>query len=133
MATFSDFAKKGAPHEFIVNSSEIEGRAPGKAIKKRSKIKEKTVRKHTSEKHAFFLNFGSILGGFWHHFGSQNAIKNRMKFWKRFWRPNDANRLLIWGRPGGMRGGPGEDNGGVLELTPGRESRQRIEGRGQEL
>ena len=33
--------------------------------------------------------------------------------------------LLFWERPGGMRGGPGEDNGGVLELTPGRESRQR--------
>ena len=41
--------------------------------------------------------------------------------------------LIFWERPGGMRGGPREDNGGVLELTSGRESRQRIEGRGQEL
>ena len=79
------------------------------------------------------MNFGIILGGFWHHFGRPNAFKNRMKFWMRFWTPKYANKLEIWGRPGGMRGGPGEDNGGVLELTPGRESRQRIEGRGQEL
>ena len=30
--TCSDFAKKNAPHEFIVNSNEIEGRAPGNAV-----------------------------------------------------------------------------------------------------
>ena len=37
--------------------------------------------------------------------------------------------LIFWARLGGMREGPGEDNGGVLELTPGknrgREPRQR--------
>ena len=87
LATFSDFAKKGAPHEFIVNSSEIEGRAPGKAIKKRSKIDEKTVWKHTWKKHAFFMNFGIILGGFGIYFRTQNAFKIRVKFWMRFWRP----------------------------------------------
>ena len=36
---------------------------------------------------------------------------------------------LFWGRPGGMRGVPGEDNGGVRERTPdknrGREPRRR--------
>ena len=75
------------------------------------------------------MNFGIILGGFWHHFGSPNAFKNRVKFWRSFWRPNEANRHLIWGRRGGMREGPGEDNGGVLERTPGknrgREPRRR--------
>ena len=79
------------------------------------------------------MNFGIILEGFWHHFGSQNAIKNRVKFWMRFWKLKVEPDPVKEGRPGGMRGGPGEDNGGVLELTPGRESRQRIEGRGQEL
>ena len=61
------------------------------------------------------MNFGIILEGFWHYFGSQNAIKNRVKFWMRFWRPTEAPAHLHEGRPGGMRGGPGEDNGGVLE------------------
>ena len=28
-----------------------------------------------------------ILGAFWKHFGSQEAFKNRVKFWMRFWRP----------------------------------------------
>ena len=41
--TFSDFAKKGAPHETIAPADEIEVRAPGKVIKKHSKIEEKTV------------------------------------------------------------------------------------------
>ena len=115
--------------EIIVNSNEIEARALGKATKKPSKIEEKTVRKHTWEKHAFFMNFGIILEGFWHHFGSQNAIKNRVKFWMRFWRPTDAPGHLQEGRPGGMRGVPGEDNGGIRERTPaenrGREPRRR--------
>ena len=62
------------------------------------------------------MNFCIILGGFWHHFGSPNAFKNRVKFWMRFWRPNEANKHLIWGRLGGMRGGPGEDNGGVQRI-----------------
>ena len=125
MATFSDFAKKGAPHEFIVNSSEIEGRAPGKAIKKPSKIEEKTVRKHTWEKHAFFMNFGIILGGFWHHFGSPNAFKNRVKFWMRFWRPAEAPRHLEEGRPGGMRGALGRIMEGYKDPKVAGETRTR--------
>ena len=108
---------------------QIKGRAPGKATKKPSKIKEKTVRKHTSEKQTFFMNLGSILNSFWHHFGSQTAIKNRVKFWKRFWTPKRGPEHLQEGRPGGMRGVPGEDNGGVRERTPaensGREPRRR--------
>ena len=55
------------------------------------------------------MNFGIILGGFWHHFGNPNAFKNRVKFWMRFWRPTEAPGHLQEGRPGGMRGVPGED------------------------
>ena len=61
------------------------------------------------------MNFGIILGGFWHHFGSPNAFKNRVKFWMRFWNVKVEPELVKEGRPGGMRGGPGEDNGGVRE------------------
>ena len=75
------------------------------------------------------MNVGIILGAFWHHFGSQNAFKNRKIFFMHFWRPNWATLLVIWGRLGGMRGVLGEDNGGVRERTPdknrGREPRRR--------
>ena len=75
------------------------------------------------------MNFCIILEGFWHHFGTPNAFKNRVKFWKRFWKPKRGPEPLHNWRPGGMRGGPGEDNGGVLERTPdknrGREPRRR--------
>ena len=82
--TFSDFAKKGAHHEFICHGEEIEGRALGKARKKHSKIEEKTEEKQARKNNAFFSNFGLILGGFWEHFGSQKAFKTRVKFWMRF-------------------------------------------------
>ena len=85
---FLTLRKKAHPTNSLEITMQIKGRAPGKAIKKPSKIKEKTVRKHTWKKHAFFMNFGIILGGFWHHFGSQNASKNRVKFWMRFLTPN---------------------------------------------
>ncbi len=123
MGTFSDFAKKGAPHEFIVNSNEIEGRAPGNATKKPSKIEEKTVRKHTWEKHAFFMNLGIILGGFWHHFGSQNAFKNRVKFWMRFWRSKKWPSRFFWV-------GPAECAGPVGRIMEGYENIQKRRGDG---
>ena len=88
---FQTLRKKAHPTNSLEITMQIKGRAPGKAIKKRSKIEEKTIRKHTWEKHAFFMNFGIILGGFWHHFGSPNAFKNRVKFWMRFWMPNLAS------------------------------------------
>ena len=66
-----------------------------------------------------------IFYEFWHHFRSLLAP---------FWEPKcdqksseileailnvkKRARPIFWERPGGMRGGPGEDNGGVLELTP---------------
>ena len=75
------------------------------------------------------MNFGIILEGFWHHFGSPNAFKNRVKFWMRFWKLKVAPDPVKEGRRGGMRGVPGEDNGGVRERTPaensGREPRRR--------
>ena len=77
-----------------------------------------------------------IFYEFWHHFGRLLAP---------FWEPKcnqksseileailevkKGDRLIFWERPGGMRGGPGEDNGGVRERTPaensGREPRRR--------
>ena len=72
------------------------------------------------EKHVFFMNCCIILGGFWHHFGSDFGRQTK---------PTNPDRLIFWERPGGMRGGPGEDNGGVREPIPaensGREPRRR--------
>ena len=45
--SFLDSANNGAPHKNIVNSSQIEGRPPGKATKTHSKNEEKTVRKRS--------------------------------------------------------------------------------------
>ena len=41
-ATFPDFARNARPHENLVNSSQIEGPAPRKTIKKHQKSIEKT-------------------------------------------------------------------------------------------
>ena len=80
------FWKKWRPFERIVNSSQIEGRAVGKSTTNRSKTDGETVKKLRRKSDTFFDDFGFILGGFWKHFGSQNAIKNRVKFWMRFWK-----------------------------------------------
>ena len=63
----------------------------------------------------FGLHFGSILGGFWDHFGSQKALKNRVFFWMRFLKFPGGGEPHFWGPPGGMRGPVGEDIGGVRE------------------
>ena len=107
--TFPDFGKNGEPFESIVNSSQIEGRAVGKSTKKRSKTDGNTVKKRRRKSDVFFAGFALLVGGIWKHFGNQNAIKNRVKNLMRFWRPNQANKPVIWGRFGGMRGGIGED------------------------
>ena len=52
--TFSDFAKKGVPHETIAPADEIEVWAPGKVSKKGLKIEEKTVWKHRWKKTIYF-------------------------------------------------------------------------------
>ena len=111
---FSDFGKNGEPFESIVKSSQIEGRAPGQS-KKRYKTDGKTVKTLRGTSDALFVDFVPCLGRFWEHFGSQNAVKHRMKMLMRFWRPNQANKPVILGRLGGMRGVPGEDYGGVRE------------------
>ena len=77
------------------------------------------------------MDFGSILGGFLEHFGSQNAFKNRVKFWRRFFHEKPSRAYLKRGRPGGMRGGPGEDYGGVRVQIPAENSgRDRRQGPG---
>ena len=111
--TCFDFGKNGEPFESIVNSSQIEGRAVGKSTKKRSKTDEKTVKKLRRKSDAFFVDFGSILEGFWEHFRSQNAIKNRVKILMRLWRSKRGGALVFWGRFGGMRGGAGRDRTGL--------------------
>ena len=90
LATWLDFAKNARPHESTVNSDQIEGRAPRKTTKKPSKTEEKTGGKRKRKMNAFLVDFGFILGGFWEHFGSQNAFKNRVKFWMRFWRRKEG-------------------------------------------
>ena len=77
-----------------------------------------------------------IFYEFWHHFGRLLA-----PFWQPKCNQKSSEILdailevkkvaprIFWGRLCGMRGGPGEDNGGVLERTPdknrGREPRRR--------
>ena len=85
-ATFPRARFPRNPCKTLVNTNEIEGRAPGKSAKNSSETDEKTVKNLGRKSEAFFLDFGFILGGFWEHFGSQNAIKNRVKFWMCFWR-----------------------------------------------
>ena len=63
--TFPDFAKNGAPHGNAVNSSQIEGPAPGKSRKNTQKPKEKRL-ENEGEK---VRDFGSILAPFWEALG----------------------------------------------------------------
>ena len=65
LAICLNFAKNARPHENVVNSNQIEGRAPRKTTKKPSKTEEKTAGKRRRQLHASFVDFGSILGGCW--------------------------------------------------------------------
>ena len=117
-----DYAKTARPHASAVNSDWIEGRALQQSTKRRPETREETAGKRRRLNNGLLFDVGSILGGFGDHFGSQNAFKNRVKFWMRFWRPKGGGGRQILGRPGGMRRASGEDNGGVREhpKTPGR-------------
>ena len=88
-------------------------------LQKRAKLDTKSDQKLDRNLHRNFNDFlkvfGVILEGFWEHCGSQNAIKNRVKIWMRFWRPKRERYPVPGARLGGMRGGIGEDNGGVRE------------------
>ena len=79
----------------------------------------------------FGVDFWWILEGFWNHFGSQNGIKKSMKFCMSFWRRNWANKLVIWGRPGGMRGVPGGIIGGYKDAKIAGETRPENQGQEQ--
>ena len=76
-----------------------------------------------------FLSILAAFGRLLEHFRSQNAIKNRVKFWMRFWRSKRGAPSKSGGRFGGMRGGIGEDYGGVRETISaenrGRDQRRR--------
>ena len=81
MATFSDFAKKGAPHESAMNGNQVKRPPPEKAIKKPSKLEApEGAQTPYVTRVPFFAPFGSIVGAkvvpsgnhFWHrlrHFG----------------------------------------------------------------
>ena len=71
------------------------------------------------------------MGSLWVHFGSQNGIRKSMKFWMRFWRRNGPNELVIWGRPGGMRGVPGGIIGGYKDAKIAGETRPENQGQEQ--
>ena len=51
-----------------------------------------------------------------------------MKFWMSFRRRNWPNRLVIWGRPGGMRGVPGGIIGGYKDAKIAGETRPENQG-----
>ena len=59
-------------------------------LSKQLKCIAKNLEKHgvrtMRKKHVFWVGLEWILGAIWHHFGTQNALKNLMKIWKRFWR-----------------------------------------------
>ena len=59
--TFPGFAKNGAPHELIVNTDQIEGRAPVRASQKASRNEEKNGLETKTNK---IMEFGVILGSF---------------------------------------------------------------------
>ena len=71
------------------------------------------------------MNFGIILGGFWHHFGSQNAIKNRLKFWMRFWRPGKRFQCFSGLGPAECAGSLGGIIGGYKDAKIAGETRTR--------
>ena len=50
LVTFPGFAKNSAPHELIVNTNQIEGRAPVKASQKASTNEEKNGLKTNTKK-----------------------------------------------------------------------------------
>ena len=106
-ATFIDFANKCARHGFIALGGEIKGPAAEEASKKAAKMEGTTVKKQAWKNDELFTIFGFILGAFWEHFGSQNAFKNRVKFWMASegvrWTPR-----VPWPSEPGRWGGVGE-------------------------
>ena len=80
-----------------------------KRAKKQQKWKEQLSKNKPGQNNLIFTNVGLILGAFWENFGSQKALKNRVKFCMRFWSLKRLPEQAGTGRPGGMRGGPGED------------------------
>ena len=54
---------------------------------------------------------GIILGGFW----QLKCLQNPSEILEAILEAKKGVPRIFWGRPGGMRGVPGEDNGGVRE------------------
>ena len=55
--------------------------------------------------------FGRHLGVFW----QQKCVQKSGEILEAILEAKKGVPRIFWGRPGGMRGGPGEDNGGVRE------------------
>ena len=98
---FLNCAKNGAPHESIVNSSQVEGWAPGKSTKTNFKTEEKTAGNRKRKTYAFFDDVGVNLGGSREHFGSQNGTSNLVKSCMPFW---DSKNCARWFWGGGRLG-----------------------------
>ena len=75
--TFPNLAKKAGPHETLVNSMQIEGRAPRKTSKKppendrKNDMKTKTGKGGILE--AFCLHFGRLGAPFWNQKALQKS------------------------------------------------------------
>ena len=94
---------------------QVEGRAPRKTSKKPSETDRKNDMKTMREE-------GSILEVFWPHFGrlwapfwSSKALQKSSEILDAFLEAKKGGEPVIRGRPGGLRGPPGEDYGGVRE------------------
>ena len=49
-------------------------------------MEPKWLNKSSNKSEVFLIDFGTIFGGFWEHFGGQNTIKNRVGNLVFFWR-----------------------------------------------
>ena len=81
----SYFVKIARPYEYAANSSQSRVGYLSKQLKCITKNLEKHGVRTMRKKHVFWVGLGLILGAIWHHFGTQNALKNLMKICKRFW------------------------------------------------
>mgnify|MGYP001347131278 CR=1 FL=1 len=71
-------------------------------------MEPKWLNKSIKKSEVFLIDFGPIFGRFWKHFGSQNAIKNRVVNGVFFWRSENESWSRLWSSMGGPEvfGGP---------------------------
>ena len=89
-------------HKIALSDSDILLEA--KVMKKGSQNGPKMAKKINQKIRSLFdIDFGSIFGGMWEHFGSQNTIKNRVENLVFFWRSKNESWSRLWR----SKGGPG--------------------------